>query len=181
LQAGKLEQARELFERAIRLEPDAFWPHFHLTLCAYRLERFDEALRSACVCVALSPKRAECFFNRGLCLQAVGETEAALQDYSRAIELDPGLGAASFQLGILLADVGLRSEALENLIRSAELGFEPARVHYQMALVQIKQDDWAAARKSIAESLEHDPNYAPALSLENRLKTQAAPTAQSRQ
>ena len=37
LQAGKLEQAREIIRKAIQLEPDAFWPYFHLTLCAYRL------------------------------------------------------------------------------------------------------------------------------------------------
>ena len=91
LQAGELEQAREIFEKATELEPAAFWPYFHLALCAYRLEQFDEALRSASVCVALSPKRAECYYNRGLCLQAVGEAEAAQQDFSRAIELDPSL------------------------------------------------------------------------------------------
>lgn len=95
LRAGKLEQAREIFEQATQLEPGAFWPHFHLALCAYRCQRFEEALRAASICVALSPQRAECFFNRGLCLQALGQTDAAERDFTRATELDPNLGAAT--------------------------------------------------------------------------------------
>jgi tetratricopeptide (TPR) repeat protein len=91
MQSGMLEPAREQFELATRRDPGAFWPNFHLALCAYRSERFDEALRAACVCVALSPRRAECFFNRGLCYRAIGETEAAQRDFERAIELDPNL------------------------------------------------------------------------------------------
>ena len=94
LQAGRLTQALEMFEQAIQLEPDAFWPNFHLATCAYRCKRFDEALRAACVCVALSPNRAECYFNRGLCFRSVGQNEAALRDYSRAIELEPELATA---------------------------------------------------------------------------------------
>jgi tetratricopeptide (TPR) repeat protein len=180
LQTGKLEQAREIFEQATQLEPGAFWPHFHLALCAYRCQQFEEALRAASVCVALSPKRGECFFNRGLCLQALGQSEAALQDFARAIGLDPSLGAAFLQRGVVLAKMGRPAEALDNLNRSAELGVEPARAHYEMALVHIEQKDWAAARKSVEASLAHDAIYRPALSLQNRLNTQSAPATKSR-
>ncbi len=70
MQAGKLDEAREYFEQATRLEPAAFWPYFHLEICDFRSGRIDEALRWASVCVALSPQRAECFFNRALCFRA---------------------------------------------------------------------------------------------------------------
>jgi eukaryotic-like serine/threonine-protein kinase len=180
LQAGKLEQAREIFKQAAQLEPGAFWPHFHLAICAYRCQKFDEALRAADVCVALSPKRAECFFNRGLCLQALGQTDAALQDFTRALELDPSLGAASFQQGIALAETGRPTEGLDSLSRSAELGFEPARVHYQMALVHTEQKEWTAAQRYVEKALEDDANYQPALSLQSRLKAQSAPATTSR-
>jgi len=180
LQAGKLEQAREIFEKATQLEPGAFWPHFHLAICAYRCGRYDEALRAASVCVALSPQRAECFFNRGLCLQALGQTEAALHDFARTIELDPNLAAASLQQGLVLAELGRPAEALDSLSRSAKLGFEPARANYQMALIHIEQGDWTAARKCVEEALGHDANYAPALSLQSRFKAQAPPATPSR-
>ena len=103
-----------------------------------------------------------------------------LQDFSHAIELDPGLGAASFQRGIVLGEMGRPTEALDDLSRSAKLGFEPARVQYQMALVYLHEGDGNAARKCIAESLEQDPTYAPALSLQTQLKSQGAPAVKSR-
>ncbi len=104
-----------MFVQAIQLEPGAFWPNFHLATCAYRCKRFDEALRAACVCVALSPNRAECYFNRGLCFRAVGQNEAALRDFGRAIELEPGLGAVALERGILLAEMEHPAEALQSL------------------------------------------------------------------
>jgi len=172
MQAGGLTQAIEIFEQAIQLEPDAFWPHFHLATCAYRSKRFDEALRAACVCVALSPKRAECFFNRGLCFRAVGQSEAALHDFGRAIELEPGLASAALQRGILLAEMQHPAEALENLNRAADLGGEPAAAYYQMALIHFGQHEWTAARKCVVRSLQRDSTYAPALSLQVQIEAQ---------
>jgi tetratricopeptide (TPR) repeat protein len=180
LHAGKLEQAREMFQQATQLDPGAFWPHFHLALCAYRCQQFDEALRAASVCVALSPQRAACFFNRGLCLQALDERDAALRDFTRAIELDRSLGAAAFQRGIVLAEMGHPAEALDSLSRAAELGVEPARVRYQMALVHFELGEFGAAERCVEESLEHDASYEPARLLESRLKAQNEPANRRR-
>ena len=173
LQAEQLDLARKHFAKAIELEPDAFWPHFHLVLCDYRAGRFGEALRSAEVCVALSPRAAECYFNRALCLQSMGQGEAAIKDFTRALELDPGLGVALFQRGMELAELGRLSEALDDFSQAAERGSAPARAYYQMALVYTRQKDWTAAKSHVERSLRYDATYAPARALQTRLKTQA--------
>jgi tetratricopeptide (TPR) repeat protein len=98
----RFAEARREFRDAIRLEPSAFWPNFYLELCAYRLEDFDEALNAASVCVVLSPRSSECFYNRALAQQALGHQEAALADFSQALEPPrrrPGRPAQSARLG----------------------------------------------------------------------------------
>jgi tetratricopeptide (TPR) repeat protein len=174
LQAGRLTQALDMFEQAIQLEPGSFWPNFHLATCAYRCKRFDEALRAACVCVALSSKRAECFFNRGLCFRAVGQNEAALCDFGRAIELEPALGTAALERGTLLAEMEHPAEALENLNRAATLVSEPSEAYYQMALIHVRQHELTAARECIKQSLQSDSTYAPARSLQAQLESGGA-------
>ncbi len=165
----KLEAARAEFHEAIHLQPNAFWPNFHLAICAYRLEDFEEALNAASVCVALSPHSAECFYNRALAHQALGHTEQSLSDFSQALEVDPRLAVAALHRGMLLADMHRYAEAAAELQNALTRGADPVVAYYQMALVQVAQQDPRAALKSVGQSLEHDATYAPAIALKDRL------------
>ncbi len=167
--ADKLEQAAEEFRQAIDLEPNAFWPNFYLAICAYRLEDFATALNAASVCVALSPQSAECFFNRALAQQALGQSERALADFARAMELDPQLPVAALNRGMLLASLNRYAEAEDDLGTALKCGADPAETYYQLALVQLAQQDRTAAMKSVTRALEHDRAYGPALGLRSRL------------
>jgi Flp pilus assembly protein TadD len=53
-----------------------------------------EALAQFGRALALAPRDANNYNNRGVALQALGQTEAARGDFRRALELDPGLAAA---------------------------------------------------------------------------------------
>ncbi len=169
MQQGQLAAAQDQFEQAVRLEPGAFWPNFNLMLSAYRRGEFAEALQKANVSVALGPTRAECFFNRALCHEALGQGDLALDDLTRAAELNPNLAAVALHRGIVLGQLGDSAAAITQLRRAAALGSPSARVAYESAVVHASQSDWPAARAALAEALEQDPNYAPALSLQGRL------------
>jgi serine/threonine protein kinase/TolA-binding protein len=97
LRSGQVERALGEFRRAVRNEPQDFWANYYRGRCAYRLERFDEALNAFCACVALAPAQAECFYNRALVYAALGQKAEALLDYDRALKLDPALSAAAEQ------------------------------------------------------------------------------------
>src|SRR5262249_52139251 len=89
------EAGRE-FAEAVDLQPDEFWAHFQQTRCDFELAHFEQALTSATVCIALAPKRAECFYNRGLCYESLVRHEDALADFGRALQLDPTFAPAAF-------------------------------------------------------------------------------------
>src|SRR5581483_10577872 len=95
LQAGDLAGAARELQQAVELQPGDFWPNFYRGVCAYRRERYPEALTAFSVCVALAPGNAECYYNRALVLAAQDRTEPAVRDYGKALEYDPHLAAAA--------------------------------------------------------------------------------------
>jgi Flp pilus assembly protein TadD len=56
--------------------------------------RAGEALAAFGRALALAPRDANNYNNRGVALEALGQTDAARQDFQRALVLDPGLKAA---------------------------------------------------------------------------------------
>ncbi|HEY2158834.1 MAG TPA: serine/threonine-protein kinase, partial [Isosphaeraceae bacterium] len=54
LRTGEYGRAEAEFRRSVDLQPGEFWPNFFLGVCAYRLERHQDAAASLSICVALS-------------------------------------------------------------------------------------------------------------------------------
>ncbi len=99
LATGDLAQAEKAFEQALALQPQDFWPNFHQGVCAFRLNRYDDALSAFRICIALAPDRAECFYNCALAHAALGHTADAERNYTRAVSLDPTLATAPLDRG----------------------------------------------------------------------------------
>ena len=89
LEAGDLDSAAEALASARALEPGDFWANYYYGLCAYRLDRFGEAVAAFSVCIGANPNFADCFYNRGLSYLALDQRQNAARDLDRAIALDP--------------------------------------------------------------------------------------------
>lgn len=81
-------------DQALELDPSNLWANFYRGSCAYHLGQFEEASAAFSVCVALEPRCAWCYANRGLAYAARGQLDRAHRDYDHALRLDPALGAA---------------------------------------------------------------------------------------
>ena len=90
---GVLADARGHFETAIEKAPKNFWAYFQLARADFELRRFDDALTSAKICLALDP-RAESYYNRAVCHEALGHTAEALSDFEEALDRNSTLAAA---------------------------------------------------------------------------------------
>jgi serine/threonine protein kinase/tetratricopeptide (TPR) repeat protein len=101
LQAGELEKAAAVFDRAVALAPGEFWPNFYQGVCAFRRGKFRDAVAAFRTCIALQPDSAPAYNNRGLAYARLGERERARSDYTRALQLDPNLEEAARNLALL--------------------------------------------------------------------------------
>jgi serine/threonine protein kinase len=104
LRDGQLELALAHFQQAADLEPHNFWPHYYQAVCAFRLGRYDEALQTLRVCIALAPERPECFYNRAVVELAQSDHNAARASLQRALQRDPRYQPARDLLARLPAD-----------------------------------------------------------------------------
>jgi eukaryotic-like serine/threonine-protein kinase len=172
LRSGDLKRAAEELERATELRPQDFWANFSRGVCAYKRERYADAVHCFGVAVALAPASAECYYNRALAYEACDDTARALRDYDRALALAPHLGAAALNRGALHYKEGRYPEARSDLEAGLHFGAEPAAVHYNLALVHIALQDPAAARQDLTRTLSLNPAHAQALSLQAKLARQ---------
>jgi tetratricopeptide (TPR) repeat protein len=153
------------FDRAVEINPHAFWPTFHRGITAYRLGRFDDARADFHACVALAPESAECYYNRALAYAALGQSDRALRDNARALALDPKLADAALNAGLLHYGLGEHADAEASLRQALALGADAEVVHYNLALVRLARGD----RPGAVEHLRNAPSLPRARSLREQL------------
>jgi tetratricopeptide (TPR) repeat protein len=167
--AGDLAGARGELEQAVALRPQEFWPWFWRGLCAYKLRRFEDAVSSFSVCIALSPDSAECFCNRAIARFGLGQATEARADYDKAVALDAGLPAAALNRGILNLQEKRLAEAEGDLGRALTLGADPAVVYFNLAVLCQRRHDRQGSLANVDKALRYRPAYPDARNLRGRI------------
>jgi tetratricopeptide (TPR) repeat protein len=94
-----------------------------------------------------------------------------LRDFDRALDLDPNLAEAALNRGL----VHLRQKHLDaaeaDFQRALKKGADPARSHYQLALVCLARGDRAGAVSHLNEVRRLNPSNQPAGALLEKLQT----------
>jgi serine/threonine protein kinase/tetratricopeptide (TPR) repeat protein len=168
LRRGETRAAAAALEQAVALQPQSFWPNFYLGVCAHRQGEPEEAVRAFSICIALRPDSAVCWANRALAWTAHGRPDRALRDYDRALQLQP-LAAAALNRGILHYQERRFDLARADLQRALASGAEPGTVYYNLALIELAQDNRAGALWSLQLAVRHQPDHLPARDLRDRL------------
>jgi tetratricopeptide (TPR) repeat protein len=170
LHRAAFEQASVEFKKALDLEPGEFWPNFYAGICAYRQAHHAEALAAFHACVTLASQTPECWYNRALARSALGNTAEALGDYDRALRLDPKFAAATLNRGVLHCQNKNLDAARADLLKAKELGADTAVVYYNLALVDLADNQHAAALTQLRQALNYNPQHREALDLCERLE-----------
>ena len=170
MRSGKLEQAATEFDRALDLEPQSLWANFYKGRCAHQLKRFDEAVNAFSACIVLEPGSSNWYYHRARSQAASGRLDKALADYNHALKLQPGLANALLYRGILHFQAKRYPEAVQDLQDARDHGASATLVNYHLSLVHHARQDDAAARASLRQALQADPNYKEALEFQKQLK-----------
>jgi len=170
LRREQYSAAAEMFQQILNDEPRHFWANFHWGVCEYRLGRFENAEKAFSICIALSERSAECWYNRGLVRAARGKAVDALQDYNRVLQLDANFASASFNRGLLHSHAGRLVEAERDFTHALRCGIDNAAIRYELARVQWERQDRVSARTNVQKALAFDPNHALARDLLRELE-----------
>ena len=159
-QEGRIAEALERYESAIRLAPNL--PRAHLNRGNVLLQKGDAegALEAYATALVKDPYYAGAHYNMGNAYVRAGRRVEALAAYRRAIALKPDFADAEVALGSALEDLGHLEDAVASYRRALTITPDYAEVHSNLGhtLMKLRRLDDALA--SYRRSLALDPRRA---------------------
>lgn len=140
--ARRLEEAIEVYGRAILADPSAPDPLFNMALAFEALGRKDEALASYRAGLAIDPDRAEAYANVGSLLRSMDMHAGAVQALEYAVKLNPDLATAHYNLAVTLKLLGRLDEALAAFAKSVELAPQSIVNRFEFINMRRVLCDW---------------------------------------
>lgn len=136
---GKLPEAIQEYEEAIRLKPDLPVAHYNLGVALASQGKLDEAIQHYQRAIQIRPDYPEALNNLGNALGEAGRLPEAVQQFERALQARPDFAEAHFDLGVALA----RQDKLDEAIP-----------HFQEALALAAAQNNKALDESIRTALK---------------------------
>ena len=162
-QAGELEEARELYERALEAAPGRPSVMNNLAAVYLSLKRYGEAKRLCQELLGRDPGDETALLNLGSCEDGLGAPEEALGCYDRALAIKADYAEALSNRGSVLLRLQRADEALASYDRALGVKADYAEAHYNRgnALLQLGRREDAIASYEGALALK--PSYPEAL------------------
>ncbi len=140
--AGKLELAANLMERAAEAGPNVALYHRNLCEIYRRLGNLAAAVASGQRAVELHPNDPDSHYNLGIAFSDAGNFGESLASYDRALELRPEFFSALFNRGFVLQDLDRLEEARDSFASALKLQPQAAQARFNLGLAQLALGDW---------------------------------------
>jgi len=121
LEASSPRMARELYRRALEMEPDHVDARINLGRLQHEDGQLAEARRQYERALESVPGHPTAAYNLGVVLEDLGEVDGAIQAYQLAIASDQEMADAYYNLARLYEQAGDRASALRHLKSYSEL------------------------------------------------------------
>src|SRR5947199_111543 len=169
---GKLAEAVEHYEAALRLEPGYVDANYAWGNALARQGKLAEAIAHYEQALKTKPDHADAHSNMGAALVGQGKLAEAIEHYQQALRAKPDHADAHTNLGEALAQQGKLDEAIEHYRQALELRPESADAHNDWGLALARQGKLAEAVKHYQEAVKLRPALSEAQSnLVNALRT----------
>ncbi|MCS7083883.1 MAG: tetratricopeptide repeat protein [Aquificaceae bacterium] len=159
LSEGKLENARELTQKALEKEPTNLQLNLIMSDVLKELGRYPDALIFAERSISISSNNYRPYFARALVYERIGDLVRAEQDLRKALELNPTSAELLNHLGysLLLWYEDKRLDEAESLIRKA-LEKDPENPAYidSLAWVLYYRGNYSKALELLQKALEKE-------------------------
>jgi tetratricopeptide (TPR) repeat protein len=163
-QAGRLEEAEEIYNRILVAQPDHFESLHMLGVIFHQIGKHAEAAQQIDLALRRNPNHAFALNNRGVALGELRHFEGALASFDRAIARQPDYAEALFNRGNILNELKRFEEALASYDRAIIVrpDYAEAFSNRGNTLNQLKRFEEALSSYDRAIALR--PDYAEALS-----------------
>jgi protein O-mannosyl-transferase len=156
--AGRRNDAKAYYQKALELYPNYAYAHYNLGLLLTDMGRTDEAMAHFQKALECNPDYAKAHNNLGLLLAKMGRTDEALVHYRKAFECNPNRAEAHNILGALLDMMGRNDEALDHYRKALECNPNYDEAHNNLGLRLAKMGRTDEALDHFLKALAINPN-----------------------
>jgi Flp pilus assembly protein TadD len=163
---GEFAQAVELYGKALRADPKLVQIQFNLGVAHLRAGHHREAIASLRAFLKSHPKETRARELLGLSLVETGDLKQAIEELETVVQQAPGQSSAVFSLAYAHSRSGDMEKGSALLAR---LESHPAQARLIEGLIEFRRERYGAAKSLFEQSLQNEPNFAPAHAALGRL------------
>jgi tetratricopeptide (TPR) repeat protein len=161
-QAGRLQQAADLYQQILTEQPRHADSLHLLGLIAYKTGRLEEAAGLITNAIRQDSAKAPYCFNLGVVLQKQGKLDEAVEAYRRAVKLNPSHLEAQSNLGNVLLEQGKLDQAVAAYRQALRLNPNSTEAHNNLGVALKEQGKFAQAVASYQQALRLNPHHVEA-------------------
>jgi tetratricopeptide (TPR) repeat protein len=154
---GRLDEAYEYFDRAVKIHPAGFKALSNRGVIKIRRKDYEGSLKDFNAALAVDPNFLDALNNRGNWYREMKQYDKALVDLNKAIELKPFYAAAFLSRGQVYAAMGKKDEAVRDFSESIRLRPRDAFAYGNRALVYFNQKKHDLALKDFDTAIALSP------------------------
>lgn len=170
---GDFLGAIEQYEKAVASNPRFTTAYNRLGIVYQRLGKLDEAVNILRQGIKAGPDSAILHNNLAYCLLTQNRLVEAESECRLALRASPDFQRARMNLAITLA----RADRLEESLAEFSQVVPPDVAHYNVGVIRLGEQDYAAAEKAFFDALALNPNCAGAKAYLDRTRRLASESA----
>ncbi len=170
MESGRMPEAIEHLEQALRIEPYYAQAHNDLGNALMKSGRMPEAIEHLEQALRIKPDFAGAHCSLGAALERAGRLQDAIGQYEQALRINPDLAEAHCDLGAALGRVGRVGEAIEHLEQALRIRPDFAEAHCNLGIALVQAGRIPEAIAQLEQALRIKPDLTPAQTALARLR-----------
>ena len=159
---GRINEAIQHYEEALRIMPDYAEAHNNLGFALYEQGRVDDAIRHYEEALRIKPDLEDVHNNLGNALQDQGRIEDAIRHYEEALRIKPDYAYAHNNLGNALQKQHRIDDAIKHYEEALRIRPDYAEAYNSMGIALFEKGDTDGAIIQFRKALQLDPDHANA-------------------
>jgi Flp pilus assembly protein TadD len=155
MRGRKLDEARQMLQRAVALDRSRWRSHNGLGILADLDGRFEDAVGHYRSAMALQPASAMAVTNLGYSYYLQSRYDEARKHFEHALELEPRYFIARRNLAI----IHVREREFDKALRLLAAGGDTAAAYNDLGYLCMLAGEYSAARRFLNRAIELSPTY----------------------
>jgi tetratricopeptide (TPR) repeat protein len=157
---GRMSETVELFQQALRIDPDYADAHNNLGMALAQTGKLDDAIAHYQQALRIDPDYADAHNNLGMALAQTGKTDEAIAHYEQALRIKPDFADVHNNLALALAQTGKMEDAIAHYQQALRIKPDLADVHNNLAVALAQMGRMEDAIAHYQQALRIRPDLA---------------------